>query len=397
MSSAVAEFDPKRVRRLRRYTWWSVVPMAPVYAAIVALSLVNGFTDGTYTTIDLLVLGPVLLVLTTEATRFCTSTMRGLGQGYHHSAEQAIVFVAALLTAGAVLATRPEHGFVWVLIPGILAASIVANAAVRLRWPLTFATCGSTVLVFTAASWRYGPPIVPIRFALLAAVVVAFTIFVLVVAVWFWDVVLELDRARSMSAELAVAQERLRFAAELHDVQGHHLQAIALKGELAERLIGADDGAARAQAAEVAELARTALQETRALVHGYRHSDLGTELDNARGVLEAAGITTTVSGRPQSVAPPLQPLFGALVREGATNVLRHSRALRCEMSIATDEHASEVVLRNDGVHASGDTSGTGIEGLRERFATLGGQVRAEHRDGWFELAGHAEEPRRAEA
>ncbi|WP_246195792.1 sensor histidine kinase [Halopolyspora algeriensis] len=397
MSSPVAEFDPKRVRRLRRYTWWSVVPMASFYAILVITGLVNGFADGTYAAADLLVLGLVLLVLTVEATRFCASTMRGLGQGRHHGAEQAAAFIAALLTAGCVLATKPEYGFIWVLLPAILAASIVTNATVSLRWPLTFATCGSTAFVVATASWRYGPPMVPIRFALIAAAVVAFTIFVLVVAVWFWDVVLELDRARSVSAELAIAQERLRFAAELHDVQGHHLQAIALKGELAERLVGADDGAARAQAAEVAELARTALRDTREIVHGYRRSDLATELDNAREILEAAGIATTVSGHARSVAPPLQPLFGALVREGATNVLRHSRALHCEMSILTDEHGSEVVLRNDGVYASDGTSGSGIDGLRERFATLGGQVRAEHRDGWFELVGRAEEPGRSEA
>ncbi len=386
------EFDPRRLRRLRQYTWWAVVPVAPVYAGVVGLDIAGGVSDGKYGPVELAVLLVVAVVITVEATRFCLGMMQGLGRGTHPAAEQAAVFLLAL-GAMAYALTQQPYGVPWVLFPAVLAAATVATTPRWIRWWLEAAAVVATTSVAVAAaalsSTEPGLPLGAI--GLYSAGAVVFTTCVLITQAWFWDVILELDRARSIGAELAVARERLRFAAELHDVQGHHLQAIALKGELAERLVGVDDASARAQAAEVAELARTALRDTREVVHGYRHSDLAKELDNAREILEAAGIATTVDGAAGTVAPPLQPLFGALVREGATNILRHSRAVRCEMTI--DRDGTRVVVRNDGSRTAGDGTGTGIEGLRERFAVLGGCVDAGTRDGWFELSGRAGRPR----
>ena len=112
----------------------------------------------------------------------------------------------------------------------------------------------------------------------------------LAAARWFWELVHRLEAARRLEGQLAVADERLRFAADLHDIQGHHLQVIALKSELATRLAEADPPAAAAQMAEVQEHARTALADTREVVQGYRQTPLTEELANATRVLEAAGI-----------------------------------------------------------------------------------------------------------
>ncbi|TCO54123.1 sensor histidine kinase [Actinocrispum wychmicini] len=203
-----------------------------------------------------------------------------------------------------------------------------------------------------------------------------------------WHAVLTAERALATNAALAVAEERLRFAADLHDIQGHRLQAIALKGELVAELIGRDDQAARTHAAEIAELARNALAETRALVQGYRRVSLGIELTNAVGVLRAAGIDTEIDGDDLDVPQRLQPLFGALVREGTTNVLRHSHATRCAITVAMAGPAVEVRMRNDGVRPPASDEGTGVAGLRERFGALGGQVRAGVLAGdQFELVG----------
>lgn len=422
VSPPATEFDPKRVRRLRQYTWWTVVPMAPLYAGIVALDL--GSVRGNYGTAEFALLCTVATAITVEATRLCLGMMRGLGQGRHPPTEQAAVFVLALAAMAYALSKAPQgppdparapHGLSWVLFPAVLAGAMVATASRRTRWGLAIGTTVVTGSVAAITAGLGNTVFPPVWTGLYGGFAVAFTIFIILVQAWFWDVVLELDRARSVSAELAVTRERLRFAAELHDVQGHHLQAIALKGELAERLVGTDDRAARAQAAEVAELARTTLRDTREVVHGYRRSNLATELDNAREILEAAGITTTVDGEVRAVAPALQPLFGALVREGATNILRHSRARHCEITITTGGREDEVLLRNDGVHTNADVpqqgngarreheerrgtgEGSGVEGLRRRFGTLGGRVRAEHCDGWFELSGRAEEPGEARA
>lgn len=368
------------------------MPLAPVYAVFAVAELVAGLVNGPYGPVEFAVLLTVALVITVEATRFCLGIMGGLGQRRHHFAEQMAVFVLALAALAYIL-TRTSQGFSWVLLPAVLAGAIVATAEKRLRWGLAIGTTASVPAVGTTINYLgYGIFPSSLWFGFFGTFAVAFTISILLVQAWLWDVVLELDRARSVSAELAVTRERLRFADELHDVQGHHLQAIALKGELAERLIGIDDDAARAQATETAELARAALRDTREIVHGYRRSDLPTELDNTRQIMEAAGITTTVAGDPRCLAPPLQPLFAALVREGVTNILRHSHAQQCEITITATDRGGEVLLRNDGLRENGDILESGIEGLRQRFATLGGYIHAGRRNGWFELFGRAEEP-----
>ena len=170
-----------------------------------------------------------------------------------------------------------------------------------------------------------------------------------VAQVWIWDVTMRLDKARTAEAEVAVLRERLRFAGDLHDIQGHQLQAIALKAQLAARLIGVDDARARSNAEDAHALALEALAETRELVQGYRRVGLATELANAVGILKAAGVEAAVEGTPEAVPVALQPLFGSLVREGATNLLRHTRAERCE--IAVEREGDDVVVRmaDDGV------------------------------------------------
>ncbi|WP_158628649.1 sensor histidine kinase [Saccharopolyspora rhizosphaerae] len=388
MSDDPTEFDPRRLARLRRYTWWSIVPMMPVYGLLPAINL--GTVD--YSAAEVVVLALVVLLVVVDGTLLSTQLMLGFGHWPRHPVVRASVCAAALAATGYALAADPR-GILWVVLVGGLAGVHVALAPTRLRWPLEI---GSLVVVAGVAwlgSALGGPhPMIGMFVATYAAIIVAMISALTVGVVWFWDVVLQLDRARSVSGELAIARERLRFAADLHDVQGHHLQAIALKAELAERLVGHDDDAARAQASEVAELARTALRDTRAVVQGYRHSTLTGELANAREILEAAGVKTEVRGDADRVPPPLQPLFGALVREGTTNVLRHSRARTCTLDITVYGPRTRVVLHNDGANPPGAVGGSGIEGLRQRFATLAGQVDVRHDGDRFELTGTAEEP-----
>jgi two-component system, NarL family, sensor histidine kinase DesK len=213
--------------------------------------------------------------------------------------------------------------------------------------------------------------------------------------VWIWDVTLRLDEARGTAAEVAVLRERLRFAGDLHDIQGHQLQAIALKAQLAARLIGVDDELARRHAQDAHALALEALGETRELVQGYRRVGLAVELANAVGILKAAGVEAAVAGTPEAVPVALQPLFGSLVGEGATNLLRHTVAERCE--IAVEREGDDVIVRmaDDGVaRAERDGDGSGVASLRERFAAVGGRVDAAPlAAGGFVLTGRA--PHRA--
>ncbi|MGP4021185.1 sensor histidine kinase [Saccharopolyspora sp. 5N708] len=387
------DFDPRRIRRLRRYTWWSIVPTLPCYAVFPAMNLFLGATRGFYNAVEVVVLSVIGVVIAVEGTRLCASLMKGLGRGEHRPVVAGVVF-ALSLGAMAYALPRDQSGMAWAMLLSGLAGAHISAAPHRLRWPMTI---GVLVLTGVTVTIVVSPdnPQQGVAAGFFIMMIVAALISLIVGVAWFWDIVLELDRARAVAAELGIAKERLRFAADLHDIQGHHLQVIALKAELAERLVGTDDDAARGHAAEVAELARTALKDTREVVHGYRRSNLTTELDNAREILEAAGIQTTVDGDATRVPPPLQPLFGALVREGTTNILRHSRAQRCELSISIDGSRTHVVLRNDRANPPNGAAGSGIDGLRQRFGTLGGRVdtcRAEDR---FELHGSAAEPGRA--
>ncbi|MFC3276308.1 GNAT family N-acetyltransferase, partial [Agromyces mediolanus] len=121
-------------------------------------------------------------------------------------------------------------------------------------------------------------------------------------------------------------QERLRFASDLHDIQGHHLQVISLKSELAERLLERDPERARALVHEVRLIAKEALEETRSLVAGYRQVAFDEELENAREVLAASGAVCTLRLGPVPSGHEVQRALGSVVREATTNILRHSEA-----------------------------------------------------------------------
>ena len=136
----------------------------------------------------------------------------------------------------------------------------------------------------------------------------------------------ELFAARAELARTAVAQERERFARDLHDLLGHSLSVIALKAELAGRLLPGCPEQAATEVAEVEQVARQALSEVRLAVSGYRQPTLDSELEGARIALSAAGVDTSVVRAPVALDPEVEGVLAWAVREGATNVIRHSRA-----------------------------------------------------------------------
>ena len=156
---------------------------------------------------------------------------------------------------------------------------------------------------------------------------------ILLSSLWWWEIVVTLDRHRSTAAELAVTQERLRFAADLHDIQGHHLQVIALKSELAERMLTIDVESARVHIHETRLIAKQALEETRLLVAGYRDVALDDELENAREVLTAAGTDCELTLDPLPTDIDLRRALGMTVREATTNILRHSDAMHTTINV----------------------------------------------------------------
>ncbi|MEU8652767.1 histidine kinase [Streptomyces sp. NPDC048737] len=206
-------------------------------------------------------------------------------------------------------------------------------------------------------------------------------------SVWLLDAVRELDSARMTQARLAVAEERLRIGRDMHDVLGRNLTVIALKGELAVELVRRGSSAAVEQLVEVQRIARESQREVREVVRGYREADLHTEIAGAKDVLQAAGIICDIEDTCTEVLPKTtSSMFGWVIREGTTNILRHSSAGHCVIRLRSVTEAgalvSELMMENDGaIVGNGTGNGSGLLGLVERLASHGGTLRAELRPG----------------
>ncbi|CAM5499518.1 histidine kinase [Streptomyces avidinii] len=196
---------------------------------------------------------------------------------------------------------------------------------------------------------------------------------------WLLNTVYELDRTRELQAQLAVAEERLRFGRDLHDVMGRNLAVIALKSELAVQLARRGRPEAVDQMVEVQRIARESQKEVRDVVRGYREADLAVELEGARGVLRAAGMDCRVEfDRGRELTAEAQSALGWVVREATTNVLRHGDARSCVIRLtARTSGALTLVVENDGAPKSpAGPPGSGLAGLRERLAVLDGTLEA---------------------
>jgi signal transduction histidine kinase len=199
-------------------------------------------------------------------------------------------------------------------------------------------------------------------------------------SVWVLDLVHEMERTRGVQSQLAVAEERLRFSRDLHDVMGRNLSAIAVKSQLAGELARRGRPEAADEVADVRRLAEDSLREVREVVRGHRSTDLTGELAGARSVLRAAGVTCTVHGEDAGAAlpPAAQTALGWVAREAVTNVLRHSQATSCTITLDVTRGRAELQVVNDGVLGDGGTSdgrpGSGLTGLGERLAAAGGSL-----------------------
>jgi two-component system, NarL family, sensor histidine kinase DesK len=187
----------------------------------------------------------------------------------------------------------------------------------------------------------------------------------------------EVLAVREENARLALDDERNRFARDLHDILGHSLTVITVKAELANRLIDVDTERARTELADLERLSRDALADVRRAVEGYRELTLPGELARARNALAAAEIEAELPNSTDDVPTHLRELFAWTVREGVTNVIRHSGATRCSVRLWPD--AAEVA--DDGTGASAahpgqafTHTGSGLVGLRERAEAVGGTV-----------------------
>ncbi|MGZ4598773.1 MAG: sensor histidine kinase [Oryzihumus sp.] len=204
------------------------------------------------------------------------------------------------------------------------------------------------------------------------------SIFLAAVAMWGVSQLIrrniDLSRAREENARLAVEEERNRVARDLHDILGHSLTVITVKAELAGRLLEVDPERARAEVADLERLSRDALVDVRRAVEGYRELTLPGELARARAALQAAEIDADLPTSTDVVPGDLRELFAWGVREGVTNVIRHSAATRCTIRLTPD--TVEVLDNGRGPSDAEvlERSGNGLRGLQERATALGAML-----------------------
>lgn len=199
---------------------------------------------------------------------------------------------------------------------------------------------------------------------------------------------LELMEARAELADVAVAAERERFARDLHDLLGHTLSVVALKAELAGRLLPDRPEQAAIEMGEVEAVARQALGEVRQAVSGYHQPTLDGELAGARMALSTAGIEAEIERASVTFAPEVEAVLAWAVREGATNVIRHSHARRCTMRISAQLGSAAVEVVDDGPGGPAwGGGGHGLAGLAARAHALRGGIEAgPEATGGFRLA-----------
>ena len=344
----------------------------------------------------------------------------------------ALVFV--VLVDRTVLVRMPEPGryarWQWLLLPivvalgaamfavggmGWLTALAVASAGVGRITPdgratvLGLVCCtGIAVAIGIATGLSYGD-------ILVAAAVVALGNLLAHSAERRNTLMYRLKETRAELARAAVAEERLRISRDLHDLLGHSLSLITLKAELAGRVIGTDPDRAAREIAELEAVARRSLTEVRQAVTSYRQPSLAAELVSSRRMLASAGIDCRVRvpgaySLPQSV----DALLAWTVREGATNIVRHAAAKHATIVIEVTDTEASARLSDDGIGASANgavpgavaeaavagpdatgaqahpgvapAAGSGLAGLAERAARLGGSLSAgASQDGGFRL------------
>lgn len=173
---------------------------------------------------------------------------------------------------------------------------------------------------------------------------------------------------------LAALAERERIGRDLHDLLGHTLSLIALKSELAGKLLERDAHAARREIDEVTRVARDALAQVRRAVTGIRAAGLAAELASARLLLESDGVSFTYSIGEVELSTAQETVLALVVREAIMNILRH--ALAHKATVCLEESNGELRLRiEDDGRGGSINAGNGLNGMRERVEALGGRLR----------------------
>ncbi|MFI9255722.1 sensor histidine kinase [Streptomyces sp. NPDC053069] len=305
----------------------------------------------------------------------------------------------ATLGVQAVLTYLPVawFGLDWGSMQGPLAATVLLTLPSRVGWPMF----GAVVVGAPMFPLVKGSSPLYCSYVLISVILAGLVIYGLT---RLNDLVWELNETRGQLTRMAVTQERLRFARDLHDLLGYSLSTITLKGELVSRLIPVRPEQAAEETTSMLLVARQALADVRLVSRGYRDMSLCDEAESAAKVLESAEVQVETDVRVERLHPVVDTVLATTLREGVTNILRHSKAEVCNISATSGTETVFLTLINDGVtngpepgtHSGG---GSGLGNLRTRLTEIGGELTAGvDEDGLFRLVARAPlQPRQGEA
>jgi two-component system sensor histidine kinase DesK len=310
----------------------------------------------------------------------------------------AIYLIASWRRAGDLVTstTIPRHtdAFTWLMIAALTGLSCILTLLGGSEWvSLFYYTSGyvggslqvrrAILVVFvitslaTVSGWFAG-----LGWLDLVQTIVFIPAIVIITRIVMWSITTswQLNDARKEIARLAVETERLRIARDLHDLLGHNLSLIALKSELAKRLVTVAPERAVVEIGDVETVARTTLQQVREAVSAFRQPALKSELSAAQEILAAAGIVYRFEGDDSmldALPTTIEAALSWTVREGVTNVIRHSHANQCTIHMTRNAGEIGIKVIDDGVGSSNiDNMGNGLRGLAERVEKLGGSYEA---------------------
>lgn len=285
--------------------------------------------------------------------------------GYTPRAVFLFIFAGAAYAYGAFSANSPISFMPFALVGALLVMKVRAH---RVSAVILLA---AGVAALGAASLLTNPltPALVIQFIVVPAAGTLYISAVVFVGELAWKLVREAERAKEIEAELAVSDERARFAGDLHDVQGQSLHVIKLKAALAHRLLHDDPARATAELAEIRQLVDDTVAKTRELTYARYEIDLVSELENTRALAEASGMRVTIRTDLDRVVEP-HPLLAHTLREATTNLLRHADPTRVTITASP----VGVEVSNDGVPVGREIHPRGLARLANRITDAGGEL-----------------------
>ncbi|WP_345392598.1 sensor histidine kinase [Nonomuraea salmonea] len=361
--------------RTRRVAWAVTAAVAVGYATNSVIAVVAGGLRGAGL---LAFLGCLAVVVSLQLAHYSQGAL-----GWPARVRFLTLALQAVATFAPAAWVGPQFGAA----AGFLAGSTLVVIKGGVRWVL-YPAVGAAVLV---AALLQGQPWEPLN--LIYAVHFTLLTGLMLYAVGSLSTIAaELHDSRTDLVRMAVVQERLRVARDLHDLVGHDLSAITLRYELAYRLLPAARARALEEMRHALDVVRQATVGAQSVTGGYGKMSLAKERTDAAATLSAAQIEAGIRIPDVTLTGRLDEVMAIVLREGITNVLRHSKAQHCDVELAVENGTVRLHVANDGVdavHADLTDRGDGLGNLTARLAEIGGRLTARGEGHWFHLTAEA--------